>query len=155
MSPNTLSQLFGIIHKTVTVNTEGLTHADSLTQPPGGGNCANWVLGHMVANRNVVMELLGEPAVWDENQSALYRRGSKAIVCDSDALPFDEILQDYYRAQAALMACLERKTEEDLGVPAGDSTVGEQLAFLQFHETYHAGQLGLLRRALGRPGAIE
>ena len=31
--------------------TEGLTHIDSLAQPPVPGNCMNWVMGHIVAYR--------------------------------------------------------------------------------------------------------
>jgi len=30
----------------------------------------------------------------------------------------------------------------------------EQLAVLQFHEAYLAGQLGILKRMIGKPGAI-
>lgn len=32
--------------------------------------------------------------------------------------------------------------------------LGETLSFLQFHEAYHTGQLGLQRRLIGKPGAI-
>ncbi|NOT34959.1 MAG: hypothetical protein HOP12_12420 [Candidatus Eisenbacteria bacterium] len=31
----------------------------------------------------------------------------------------------------------------------------EMLLSFHFHETYHVGQLGLLRRVVGRPGAIR
>jgi uncharacterized damage-inducible protein DinB len=37
----------------------------------------------------------------------------------------------------------------------GDATVSEKLAFLQFHEAYHAGQIAILRRMAGKPGAIR
>ena len=32
--------------------------------------------------------------------------------------------------------------------------LGDRLSFLQFHETYHAGQTGILRRLAGKKGAI-
>ena len=32
---------------------------------------------------------------------------------------------------------------------------GTRVAFLNFHEAYHAGQLGVLRRLAGKPGALE
>ena len=41
-----------------------------------------------------------------------------------------------------------------LDEPLEKDTLGWRLAFLQFHEAYHAGQLGLLRRLLGKDGAI-
>jgi len=37
----------------------------------------------------------------------------------------------------------------------GNKTVGNQLAFFQFHEAYHAGQVGLLRRLAGKEGALR
>ena len=46
-------------------------------------------------------------------------------------------------------------TEADLASPArgkqlpGARTVGDQLAFLAFHESYHIGQLAYVRKALG------
>jgi uncharacterized damage-inducible protein DinB len=46
-------------------------------------------------------------------------------------------------------------TEEHLAASAGKETVGDQLAFLQFHEAYHIGQAGLLRRLAGKDGAIR
>lgn len=38
--------------------------------------------------------------------------------------------------------------------PAGN-TRGRQLEFLQFHEAYHVGQVGLLGRLLGKDDAIR
>ena len=35
-----------------TANLDGLTHDDSLFQPQGGGNCLNWIIGHLVKARN-------------------------------------------------------------------------------------------------------
>ena len=44
--------------------------------------------------------------------------------------------------------------EEEWSKPSDDGTKLDKLAFLQFHEAYHSGQLGLLRRIVGKPGAI-
>ncbi|MBU1676531.1 DinB family protein, partial [bacterium] len=53
-------------------------------------------------------------------------------------------------------------TEDRLDEPAPFSpgndeteTVGSLLAGLAFHESYHCGQLGLLRRLLGKDGVIK
>ena len=45
--------------------TEGLTHVDSLAQPPVPGNCMNWVMGHIVAYRNRLSDMLGQPPALD------------------------------------------------------------------------------------------
>jgi uncharacterized damage-inducible protein DinB len=37
-----------------------------------------------------------------------------------------------------------------LNIPQGEDTVGEQLAFLHFHEAYHTGQTEMLRQLAGK-----
>ena len=47
-------------------------------------------------------------------------------------------------------------TRDDLARPAtgpklpGAKTLADQLSFLAFHETYHVGQMGYIRKSLGR-----
>jgi hypothetical protein len=36
-----------------------------------------------------------------------------------------------------------------------DETVGSLLAAISFHEAYHVGQTGLLRRVVGREGVVK
>jgi len=76
---------------------------------------------------------------------------------DQPVMIFDlpAILADLERSQERLMARLERVTGEELAATRGDSTMGKQLAFFQFHETYHVGQTGLLRRIAGKEGVIR
>ena len=38
--------------------------------------------------------------------------------------------------------------------PPSAQTVGEQLAFLALHDSYHVGQLAYVRKALGLPGVV-
>jgi len=42
-----LVQQFSAIYTVIARNIDGLTHADSLTPAAGGGNTANWILGHV------------------------------------------------------------------------------------------------------------
>lgn len=153
MDAQSLARTFSLNHQVIKTNTEGLSHEDSLRYPEPGGNCLNWVVGHIVAARNSILELLGAERIWTKEESAPYARGTKPIPA-ADARPLAAILADLDRSQERLSSWLERASTEDLERAAGDSTVGEKLAFLQFHETYHAGQTGLLRRLLGRTGAI-
>jgi len=45
--------------------------------------------------------------------------------------------------------------DSDLGSADTKGSLAAKLAGLQFHEAYHAGQLGLLRRIAGKKGAIQ
>ncbi len=43
----------------IKMQTENLTHEDSLIQLPFRSNCLNWVVGHVLANRCNILALLG------------------------------------------------------------------------------------------------
>ncbi len=155
MNADTLTMLFNINYRVLEMNTGGLSHDESLQQPEPGGNCLNWVLGHIVASRNSMLKLAGEEPIWSEAAAAPYARGSDGLRDVSRARPLAEILADLRRAQERLLGRLGRMSDADLAAPVKDGTVGSQLAFLHFHEAYHAGQVGLLRRLLGKEGAIR
>lgn len=146
---------------TIKINTKGVTHEESLLAPPGGGNCLNWVLGHLVSSRNGLLKLLGREGVWDEERAELYQRGSDPISA-GDAVAFEQILADFLATQEPILAAVQALADEDLATPTatrylkGDNeTLGSALATFVFHEAYHAGQTGLLRRILGKEGAIK
>ncbi len=155
MSVDALQKLFGINHRAVELNVKGLSHEESLIQPPGGGNCLNWVAGHVVANRNFVLGLLGEQPIWTAEEAEPYKRGSAPIQDGARARKFEKILADFSIAQERIRAGLGRLKDEDLGTKKGDESLGDTLHFLQFHEAYHIGQMGLLRRMAGKEGAIR
>jgi uncharacterized damage-inducible protein DinB len=154
MSIEALQKLYGINHRALELNVEGLSHEDSLIQPPRGGNCLNWVAGHVVANRNFILGLVGEQPIWSEADAEPYKRGSAPITDGSRARKFEQIVADFARSQERLRAALGKISEQDLEQKKGNETVGDSLRFLQFHEAYHIGQMGLLRRMAGKEGAI-
>ena len=154
----TLIQSFGLTHQLVRMQTNGLGHKDSLLQPPFRGNCLNWVLGHILEGRNTALTLLGESPIWDEGEVSRYERGSEAITEGERALPLERLLEDLDRSQERIAAALERTTPEELAtvVPYRGSQrpQGQALASQHWHETYHTGQLELLRQLAGTDDAI-
>ncbi len=74
-------------------------------------------------------------------------------------MPFDQMLADFDEAQEAIVARLGQISEEELDVLVPwfgeNQPKAVALAGLVFHETYHLGQTGLLRRVIGREGAIK
>lgn len=159
MLKKALMQHYGFTHYAVVSSLEGLTHAESLQRPATEGNCANWVLGHIMRSRGEIHKLVGaEPPLSDE-ETVIYKRGSAALSARSAALNLDAMRAAFETSQATVMAALERMSDQQFAAPKpedwdspGGDTVGEQLAALAFHESYHAGQLGLIRRTLGRKG---
>ena len=52
--------------------------------PKPGGNCFNWVLGHVVAHRNAVLAALRRPPISTAEEAAPYARGSRPLA-ETDA----------------------------------------------------------------------
>ncbi|TMQ65737.1 MAG: hypothetical protein E6K77_02380 [Candidatus Eisenbacteria bacterium] len=102
-----------------------------------------------------VLELLGEQPVWSASDGELYKRGSTPIAGGATAKPFPAIFQALDQSQERLLAGLSRMQDSDLGSADTKGSLAAKLAGLQFHEAYHAGQLGLLRRIAGKKGAIQ
>ena len=151
-----LTFLYDFNHAAITRNCDGLTHADSLFVPPNGGNCANWVLGHILANRSFILELVKEQPLWGEADGELYSMNSKPLD-RARARPFESMLADLELTQERLRRGLENLSAKELDLKHEEGATrprGAQLHFMHFHEAYHAGQLGLLRRMAGKPGAI-
>ncbi len=155
METKELAALYAAGHNVVRRNLGDISEEESLVSPPGGANCVNWVFGHIVATRQFVLGLAGGQPWWDDARQRTYSAGDDGEFSPGRALPLEVLLSDYDRSQELLATALAAMTPEALAAPALLGTVGETLAFLQFHEGYHAGQLGILRRLLGKPGVIR
>jgi hypothetical protein len=114
-----------------------------------------WILGHLVNSRHGAGGLLG--AAEQYAYAELTARG--ASCADPAVLPdLPTTLDDWRSSGERLAARLPEATPELLDgpapdrVPSMDGTVLGTLAFLALHESYHLGQLGLLRKAAGLPG---
>ena len=158
ISPAQLTEAFARNANVIRMQTEGLTHEDSLRQPLFRGNCLNWVLGHLAQNRDQVLAALGaEPVIGKAGER--YRRESDPIMEDGpDVLRLNELLEIFDQSQAALAKALGQATEEYLReeISAGQRTAhrNERLFFLYFHETYHVGQTELLRQLAGKDDKV-
>jgi uncharacterized damage-inducible protein DinB len=143
-------------------NVDGITHEESLRSPQPGGNNLNWVLGHIVLTRQAwLTAVLGQPALLDPAQLQLYKRGSDPLTDGTLAMPFAELVRLHDASQQPLLDGMARLTAARLGEKAPfspgknpDETVGSLVAALCFHEAYHIGQTGVLRRLLGHAGGI-
>ena len=134
--------------------TAGLGHAESVLQPPFRGNCLNWVLGHIIENRNTVLGLLGQPPIITPEQAARYGYGSEPVCSDGDDLiRMEDLMALLKSSQATIDAVLPAMTEAQLSAQVdshmGPQTTGFMLFFRYYHETYHAGQTELLRQLAG------
>jgi uncharacterized damage-inducible protein DinB len=149
-------------HQVVRLNVDGLSHADSLIQPRPGGNCLNWVVGHLLAIYHHVLPLLRQEPVMPKEVLKRYDRGSPPIQNAAEATEFSELLSAWDECSRRVDLGLAGLTAEVLAAPAPASpsnepneTVGSLLSTISWHQAYHCGQTGILRRAAGKEGAIR
>lgn len=166
MEAKTLIQTLSIQYRytcyVFAANLEGISEEDGLKQPAGGGNCINWVAGHIAGARGGTLGVLGVESPFDGEKYARYERGSEPVVGDEGTLPLKEMIGDFLATEEGLKAGLAGLTEEKLAGKAPfspgnnpEETVGSLLAGLVFHEGYHCGQLGVLRRMTGVEGVVK
>lgn len=150
-----------LTRQVVRANVRDVTHAQSLIQLHHTGNCMNWVLGHLLSVYDEALTLLGESPVLPEGARKRYARGSSPITDPAEALSFEDLVAAWERSTQRIATGLSGLSEAGLEEsvphsPTGDpdETVGSLLLTVLFHQAYHAGQLGILRRQIGLPGAI-
>jgi len=156
----TLSTQFGMSSFIAAKNLEGITNEESLVRAVPAGNHTNWLVGHIVATRCALLPALRQEPVWGEETVSLYRRGSSGAD-DAPYLPFDEVVRAFHASQERILAGVASLSEEELAAPApfspggGPETLGSLLTKSAIHEGYHLGQTGILRRVIGKQGAIK
>ncbi|HLT24018.1 MAG TPA: DinB family protein [Ignavibacteria bacterium] len=125
-------------------NLEEISNEESLTVPDSRVNTVNWVAGHLVNSRDDLLEDIGRERILQSEYAEYYGRG-KSLPGPEAAIDIDTIKKDY-----------DRLTEEINKVLAeGDAEKDQRVAFFMFHESYHAGQLGILRKLIGKQGKMK
>ena len=145
--------------RVIQMQTEGLSQAESLLQMPFRANCMNWVVGHILANRDSILKSLGEKPLLSDQEADVYNRESEPIVEEGvDVIPLEKMLEMLVRGQKRIAAVLtDLDTEEfskEIQVGERKRTLGERLFFLYFHETYHVGQTEYLRQLAGKDDKV-
>jgi hypothetical protein len=155
ISLHDFSKILTIENKIIQEQTAGLSQADTLIQPQPGGNCLNWVLGHLLESQIILLETLGGKSPVAKTLISRYGRESLPVLMNGDdVIPVEKLLAYHNRVFSAIRLRLLEMIEEDMTkeIPAGDKMVprGWRVFFLHFHYTYHIGQLEQLRQLAGK-----
>ncbi len=123
---------------------------------PGDGNHLAFLATHLVGARHYVVRFTGGSST-DPLED--YHGGARNIdEMDRFASP-QETLDAWNEVAPVMFGALDAVTGEfldgdsDLPFPAPGPTRLDALIFLAQHESYHLGQMGLLRRISGLPAA--
>jgi hypothetical protein len=128
-------------------NIDGITHEESLVFGLKGGSCINRVFGHITVTRDKALVLLGKQSICPPDVFEKYKRGSEEITIET-ANNFNQLVSFFNQTQPML--------EEGISsFQFNNMDLTKRIEFLAFHEGYHIGQLGIMRRLVGKEGMIK
>lgn len=136
----------------VTTSIADISAEHWFTRPGDDSNHLMWIMGHLVWSRGNVLKVLG--GEWSNPYAALFARGAQ-VVCDSEYPSIDAMKIAWDEVSANIGAIIANPSSDALskappkGPPSFDGKASGTVAFLAFHETYHVGQIGYLRKWLG------
>ena len=122
----------------------------------GEGPSIAWEVGHILEHRCQLIALLGTP-----RESPFRKAFATSSATDGAGYPtVAEFLEHWRRVATDLDAALEGASEATIrrtveGGPHGGRPVLDAVVFSAFHEAYHVGALGAIRKTLGLPGPSE
>ncbi len=127
---------------------------ETLDRAGGLCNPIIWQAGHLAWCADLVAWLLGGDRAFPEKWTALFEYGSKSPDDNTVFPPYREICGKLYELQAKVNDLLEAFDEKKF---ADEVELGEDwrmnrldaLFFFGKHDSYHAGQITILRKSLG------
>ncbi len=158
------TQQFKYTFGSVVLNTEDITNEEALVFPAGNANCMNWLVGHIIDARNQLLALLKEQPVWNNEEFDCYARGANPKLSHELFLPFPSLIEYFKSSYERVVVGIKNATADQLNnlftIPSNDGiaishSLLEWLTVFSFHESYHTGQTGFLRRVLGKEGKIK
>lgn len=145
-----LAQSFSFTTRMITNFIDGITDEAACVSPSLPANSLNWVVGHIVVSRQRATRALGLDDFLPADTTARYATGSPPVTPESeDAVPLSTLRGYLLTAEEMLSSSLAQADEEKLATVIetrfGPRPVGQHLDGLHWHETYHIGQLEILR----------
>jgi uncharacterized damage-inducible protein DinB len=132
---------------------DGITEAQCHERPSQSTNSAAYVAAHLTQGRFWGLKILGAER---PNPLEKYLGQWKGIDEITEWPSLEEIKSAWAEASAALDKRMDAITPAELDAPSGsqmmeDSSVLGSFAFMVQHDSYHVGQLSLLRKHAGLP----
>jgi hypothetical protein len=129
---------------------------EAVTSAGTGANPLAWQLGHIACTQDMVYSLFtGKPGVVPEAVRSLCGTSSPAPTEGTRFPPMAELWGLLERTQANVLQLIETASDADLDKPPVKPhpffhTLGQSVYTIATNEAYHTGQVGVIRKALGK-----
>ena len=156
-SVKTLMGLFGMTDFLMPLVLDDLSDSEARKRSRGDeGPSISWTVGHLLHYRTYVLQLLGE------ERDNLYESkfGNAAATDGSDYPSVAELSEAWQSVADDFGEVLASKSEEEFdsvseGGAHDERSLRDQVVFFAWHEGYHLGVVGSLRKSLGMLGPAE
>ena len=147
-----LALIFKLNNNLIARSLDGLSDEDVWRQPSGSGNPIGWIIGHLTETRAGLLGDMGRP--FDCGWSRAFQRGS--ALQGQTGYPARAAIEAAWKGtHAAMRDAFANVTADRLAAPVsrrpvpGVESLADLIAFCGFHESYHVGQVGFIRKQLG------
>jgi uncharacterized damage-inducible protein DinB len=153
-STKSLGDIYALNSKLIRLGLEDLSQEDASRRTRGGqGSSISYLVGHLLASRIAALRMLGKA---EGNPYSQQFGGGTAASDGADYPSVADLAHQWDEVATRFATALEGLSHEDVlaaheGFPVPDQTVRGALMFRAWHESYHVGQIGMIRTELGYP----
>ncbi len=150
-----LKDLLNTVHRATRKLLDDITEEEALFQINDNFNHITWLTGHILYSAQLILDILGEKKKLPEEWVSMFRGGHE-LLADSSKYPsikdlLDRLDEFYDRIDKAVDGKSDGFLDEKVEiVPDWIECRLNALQFFCAHEFYHAGQIAMIRKSLGR-----
>jgi uncharacterized damage-inducible protein DinB len=141
----TFSGMFQFQHGIFENALDNLSDAIALKSLPGTSNHMNWLLGHIVHCRFMLSGMIGL------QQSNPFGNMYWSAVAEAPYPTVEEIARQMTEISKSMTDKIGELSDDELMARANEQTpsLNDIISFFAYHEAYHLGQIGLVRKGVG------
>lgn len=131
---------------------------EAMRRPGPVSNPLLWLAGHVIHFRTRLLTLLGVPREfpWGDIFDTGSRVGEARIYpSPADLVAAWEELSEVLVDRLAVLTDADLASPPSARVPTTDATLRGAIGYFSLHEAYHVGQMGYVRKWLGRTPIID
>jgi uncharacterized damage-inducible protein DinB len=132
-----------------------ITEPESLVTIDGYHNHIKWLTGHLATVNTASVKALGGEAQFPSSWTEIFRRGAPTPPKNLTSPAYAEVREQLLGIHAQILDLIDG-TDDDRLVKVvqiereWDDSPMQAVSILAAHEFYHAGQMAVIRRTLGR-----